>query len=238
MKQHFFIIRRLRSEAYEAFLQWFFIINRNLIKYIFQFCVCVCARYLTKQVHFHSTHSDVIHDVNRNVEFNISMHLWFVAHIVRMYVRRIQNAYIKPHSIKIRMNPAIYTHNNNNRPHTVYLSSIWLNLKIYGLLIFHQKKLNTFNKSNGKWWLKELNVCVCVANNNSFFHLCSLVYLILFSFLYSFQFFNRATVSKQQITNNFYQINKPTRKHKPANCLILFTTSPTMINFNTFFLKR
>lgn len=51
-----------------------------------------------------------------------------------------QSAYIKPHSVEIRMNPAIYTHSNNNTPYTVYLCSIWLKLRMHGLLIFHTKK--------------------------------------------------------------------------------------------------
>lgn len=92
-----------------------------------------------------------------------------------------QSAYIKPHSVEIRMNPAIYTHSNNNTPYTVYLCSIWLKLRIHGLLIFHTKKRrrNTFNRCNGKWWLKtdvassiqcvfhSCALCICSCSHSS-----------------------------------------------------------------------
>lgn len=53
---------RNESTRAKPFFKWFFSINRNLIKSISVLIPSACVRYFAKQVHFHSTHSDVIHE--------------------------------------------------------------------------------------------------------------------------------------------------------------------------------
>lgn len=78
-------------------------------------------------------------------------------------------------------------------------------------------------------------VCVCTQpitfrHNAVFIHVqCSLC----MSYSFSSSPFQNTSFSSNWIK----YMNKPARKHEPAHCLILFTTSPPMINFGEYIVR-
>lgn len=79
-------------------------------------------------------------------------------------------------------------------------------------------------------------VCVCMyaANNISTqcgFHSCSCSLCMSYSF-------SSGPFQNTSFSSNWIKyMNKPARKHEPAHCLILFTTSPPMINFGVYIVR-
>lgn len=196
LKQHFFIIRRLWIEANEAFLQWLFIINRNLIKCISVLVsivrVYVCVRCVCEIFRKASPFPLDTFRCNpwamtwRQSKCRIQYFNAFVicgpyVSIVRMYVVDkvcTSNRTVWKYAWTL-LYIYLYTHNNNT-PYTVYLCSIWLNLRIYGLLIFHKKEIHWTKASADDGWKPmsfHLDVYVYVTNKTSIqcvFHSCLL----------------------------------------------------------------